>query len=230
MVGSLNTYANATNPNTINLNFSGQTGLTTPYLTTHSSTFVSLSSGNTITLSPNSPTPQERRLSIYLGKVIHPNRQIIQNVNNVTDFDISPMSTIRDLFTPIKLINTGVIITSNGSNLSINQSSGNLWGYGIGWFTDQLNPNMVLIPSNILKTFQYRTQTGGTFSDTTVIDNLYYDVGGVRTIIPGNTGSQFGRTNHRIYLFPTNVVRIQYGQNFMKRLVKLLIIFKPKIL
>jgi hypothetical protein len=42
--------------------------------------------------------------------------------------------------------------------------------------------------------------------------------------------SQFGRaTNHRIYLFPTNVVRIQYGQNFMKRLVKLLIIFKPKI-
>jgi hypothetical protein len=30
-------------------------------------------------------------------------------------------------------------------NLSINQSSGNLWGYGIGWFTDQLNPNMVLI-------------------------------------------------------------------------------------
>jgi hypothetical protein len=59
------------------------------------------------------------------------------------------MSTIRDLFTPIKLINTGVIITSNGSNLSINQSSGNLWGYGIGWFTDQLNPNMVLIPSNI---------------------------------------------------------------------------------
>jgi hypothetical protein len=55
MVGALNTYANA-NPNTINLNFSGQTGLTTPYLTTHSSTFVSLSSGNTITLSPNSPT------------------------------------------------------------------------------------------------------------------------------------------------------------------------------
>jgi hypothetical protein len=49
-----------------------------------------------------------------LGKVIQ-NRQIIQNVNNVTDFDISPMSTIRDLFTPIKLINTGVIITSNGS-------------------------------------------------------------------------------------------------------------------
>jgi hypothetical protein len=62
---ALNTY-NATNPNTINLNFSGQTGLTTPYLTTHSSTFVSLSSGNTITLSPNSPTPQERRLSIWV--------------------------------------------------------------------------------------------------------------------------------------------------------------------
>jgi hypothetical protein len=57
MVVALNTYANATNPNTINLN--GQTGLTTPYLTTHSSTFVSLSSG-TITLSPNSPTPQEK--------------------------------------------------------------------------------------------------------------------------------------------------------------------------
>jgi hypothetical protein len=55
-----------------------------------------------------------------------------------------------------------------------------------------------------------------------------YDVGGVR-IIPGNTGSQFGRaTNHRIYLFPTNVVRIQYGQN--ETLGELLIIFKPKIL
>jgi hypothetical protein len=127
------------------------------------------------------------------------------------------MSTIRDLFTPIKLINTGVIITSNGSNLSINQSSGgNLWGYGIGWFTDQLNPNMVLIPSNI-KTFQYRTQTGGTFSDT-VIDNLYYDVGGVRTITLVILVVNLVETNHRIYLFPTNVVRIQYGQNFYETL------------
>ena len=216
-----NTYDYATRPDVLHIIYSGQTGLTTPYLTTANSTYVFLTSGGTISLSPTQPTPQERRENIFLGKLVHPTKTVIQNVNNTVDYDVSPMSAIRDLFTPIKLINEGITISANGANMSFNQSYGTLWGNGIGWCTDQLNPNSVTITAQTPTTFQYRTQTGGTFSDTTTIDNLYYDVNGVRTIIPGNNGSELARaTNQRVYLFSTGVVRVQYGQSWYDSLTE----------
>ena len=216
-----NTYDKATLPDVKNVRYSGQTGLTTPFLTTTTSTYVLMTSGGTISLSGTAPTPQERRENIFLGKIIHPNKSTIQNINNTTDYDVSPMSAIRDLFTPIKLINESITISANGANLTFNQSYGRLWGNGIGWCLNQLNPNMVIITAQTPTTFQYRTQTGGTFTDTTTIDPTYYDVAGVRTLIPGNLGSQLGRaTNHRVYLFTTGLVRVQYGQNYYQSLTE----------
>jgi hypothetical protein len=87
---------------------------------------------------------------------------------------------------------------------------------------------MVLIPSNILKTFQYRTQTGGTFSDTLII---YIMMLVVSELIPGNTGSQFGKQQIIVFIyFQQTLLEFNMVKTFMKRLVKLLIIFKPKIL
>jgi hypothetical protein len=213
-----NTYEQSTLPDVTNIIYSGQTGLTTPYLTTSDSTFVLLTTGATISLQPNYPTPQERRENIFLGKIVHPDRTSILLANNTTDYDVSPMSALRDMFTPIKLTNDGVLISPNGANLHINQSAGFLWGMGINWANNQLDPNRAVITAQTQAIFQYRTQTGGTFSNTTVIDTSNYDVNGSVTSIPG-AGSY---TTQRIYIFPTGLVRIQYGQNYYTTLAKAL--------
>jgi hypothetical protein len=202
-----NTYTYSTAPDVTNVIFAGATGLSTPYLNSDSQTYVLLSSTASIILQPTFPTPQQRRNSIYLGKIVHPDKTIIQNVNNTPDFDVSPMSAIRDIWTPIKLINDGVQIRPDGANLSFQMSGGYLWGNGINWVNDQLNPDSVAIAGHNPVTFQYRTQTGGTFSNTTFIDASKYDVGGTVSTVGG---AQY--TNQRVYLFPTGVVRVQYGQ------------------
>ena len=139
------------------------------------------------------------------------------NVNNTPDFDVSPFSALRDLWTPIKLINQGVSINNNGANLQLQVNGGTLWGNGINWINDQLNPDSVAIGGQIPATFQYRTQTGGTYSNTTNLDVDYYDNGGVRTNITGAGGKS---TNQRVYIFPTGLIRIQYGQTVYNDLNK----------
>ena len=216
-----NTYEYATKPDVTNLYFSGATNVTTPHLSSSTATFVLVNSNSELVLLSTQPTPEERRANIYLGKIVHPDKTIIQNVNNITDYDVSPVSIIRDLFSPIKLINDGIILSPNGVNLSFNLSGGNLWGYGINWYNNQLNPNMVEIGAKTPATFQYRTLSGGTFLDTTFIDPTNYDVNGVVTPIPGNLGSQTSRaSNQRVYLFPTGIIRVQYGQTWYETLVE----------
>ncbi len=137
------------------------------------------------------------------------------DLQNATDFDVSPMAAIRDLWTPLKLINQGVLVSANGVNMNINTSAGVLWGNGIGWFTNQQNPDSVTISGTSPTTFQYRTRngpiTGGTIpsGNTTTIQPGYYDLNGVVTAVGGGSNSS---TNQRVFLFPTGLVRIQLGQ------------------
>jgi hypothetical protein len=127
------------------------------------------------------------------------------------------MSALRDLWTPIRGVNQGIIVSPNGANLNINTSAGTLWGNGIGWTTNQLNPNSVSIPGKSPATFAYRTQTGGTTGEVSLIDVANYDVGGVVTPVPG---TQY--TTQRIYQFSTGLIRIQYGQTSYTTLAKAL--------
>jgi hypothetical protein len=131
------------------------------------------------------------------------------------------MSAIRDLWTPLKLINEGILVSPNGVNMNINTSAGTLWGNGIGWITNQLNPDSIDISATSPTTFQYRTRfgvvTGGTITsgNTTTIQPGYYDLNGVVTAVGGGSNSS---TNQRVYLFPTGVIRIQLGQTVYSNL------------
>jgi len=212
-----NTYTYSTVPDVINVYHPASIGLTTPYLNSDSSTYVLLSPTGSVILQPIFPTPEQRRDSIYLGKIVHPDKTNILNVNNTVDFDVSPMSALRDLWTPLKLINQGVVINTNGANLTFQMNGGTLWGNGINWVNDEKNPDSVAIAGAIPVTFQYRTQTGtqSGFTNRTTIDPDNYDIGGVATAI---SGAKY--TNQRVYLFPTGLVRVQYGQQFYTTLPK----------
>jgi hypothetical protein len=205
-----NTYQYSTLPEVTSLYYTGGTNISVTNIASADSTYILITSALTVTQQVTYPTPQQRRESIFLGKINHPNRSTILNINNTVDYDVSPMSALRDLWSPIKYINQGIIPSPNGANLSFNTSAGTLWGNGINWHNNQLNPNSVSISGKTPASFNYRTQTGGTSSSVTVIDPTKYDVGGVITSI-SPAGSN-DATNQRIYLYPTGVINVLYGQ------------------
>jgi len=206
-----NTYNYSLRPDVILVSYSGSTtGQTTPYLTTSDATYVLVTTASTLSFQTTFPSPQERRENIFLGKVVHPSRTSILAINNTVDFDVSPMQALRDLWSPIKLINQNIIVSPNGANLNINTSAGVLWGNGIGWATNQQNPNSVSISANSPASFFYRTQTGGTSGSVTLIDPTKYDVGGVITSM--GAANSDNASNQRVYLYPTGVINILYGQ------------------
>ena len=204
-----NTYDYATLPDVTNLYYTGGTGITITNIATADATYVLVNSASTLYQQTTYPTPQQRRENIFLGKVVHPNRTSLLTVNNTVDYDVSPMSALRDLWSPIKLINQGVLPSFN-TGLTFNTSLGSLYGNGIGWTTNQLNPNSVTISAKTSASFFYRTQTGGTSGSVSVIDPTKYDVNGVITSV-GTAGSN-DATNQRIYLYPTGVINVLYGQ------------------
>jgi len=214
-----NTYTYATQPDVTNIYYTGGTNILLTYLTSADATYILINSGATLVQQTTFPTPQQRRENIFLGKVVHPNRSTITSINNTVDFDVSPMAALRDLWTPIKLINQGVIVSYYSANtLNIQTSAGYLWGNGIGWYTNQQNPDSVYISGTTPTTFQYRSRygsiTGSTglpaapTGNTTTIDGHHYDLNGSIVAVGGNNRA----TNQRVYLFPTGLIRIQYGQ------------------
>jgi hypothetical protein len=191
------------------ITYSGESNVPATYVNTATQTYVLLTSVGTILQQTTFPTPQQRRENIYLGKLGHANKTFLINAFNEPDFDVSPLSQVRDMFTPIRLINGGIYPSANGNNLSFNTSAGVLYGLGIGWVTNPLNPDSLSVSGTSPCTFQYRTQTGGTASNTTLIDPTLYDNNGVLTPVGGGFNSS---TNQRIYLVQNGTFRLQYGQ------------------
>ena len=210
-----NTYDFATLPDVTNVYYTGGTNIPITNLATADATFILINSASTLVQQTTFPTAQQRRENIFLGKVVHPSRTSITSLNQTVDFDVSPMAALRDLWTPLKLINQGIIVSPHSTTLEIDTSAGVLWGNGIGWTVNQQNPDSVSISGTSPTTFQYRTRlgpiTGGTVpsGNTTTIAPGYYDVGGVVTEVGGGSNSS---TNQRVFLFPTGLVRIQLGQ------------------
>jgi hypothetical protein len=207
----------ATNPLVLNIYYSGGTNLPVSGLTSSFDTYLLVNSGGTLYQTNTYPTPQERRQNIFLGRVVHPNKTTILNVEQSVDYDVSPLSSLRDLWVPIKIINEGVVPSPNGATLTFKTSSGTFWGNGIGFPTDELNPNAITVPGYLPASFYYTTQTGGTFTvTTTTVDTTKYDVNGVAVNVPGSGNY----TTQRIYMSQSGVIRLQYGQSFYSTLAK----------
>jgi hypothetical protein len=197
---------NPLSPQLYYVTYSGGTHTAT-YVTATTATWIYLTSGGTISQSNIPITDQQRRQNISLGKLGHANKTNIINAFSQPDFVLSPLAQLRDMFEPINLINGGIKTSANGANLSFNTSAGYLHGLGINFANDTLNPNSLYVTGTAPCTFQYRTQTGGTASNTTFIDPTKKDVGGVVTTLSGTKA-----TNQRIYLVQNGVFRVQYGQ------------------
>ena len=203
----LDSYTNAPINNPIYVEYPGGNGLTTPFMTADTATYIMLTSGATLEMQTTNPTLQQRRQNLYLGKIGHGTMTTLLNAFSEPDVFLSPMSQVRDIFSTIKFINDGIKIFVN-SGLKFNVKGGTIYGFGIGFSTNPLNPTSLSITDKTPATFQYRTQSGGSSSNTTNVDPTKYDNNGVVTGI----GDYNYATNQRVYLTQNGTVRIQYGQ------------------
>jgi hypothetical protein len=204
-----NTGVNAINPNVINVVYGGGTHSVTN-ISTQPATYVLIDRNSNIVQQENFPTPQERRDNIFLGKVVHNNLSTINTINNTVDYDTSPFSALRDMFSPINLLNSGVTISPNGSNLSFNRNAGTLYGLGINFTNNQKNPNSInLLGQTPVTIRSIVTRSTLIASNQTVIDPSQYDNTGVLTAVGGGSKSC---TNQRVYQFPNGNIVVQYGQ------------------
>lgn len=194
----------------IPVSYPGGTGLTTPYIGSHPATYVLVNSSNALVLQNTRPTVTDKRNMIYLGVIGHPTGTLT-GVSNNPDIIMNEMSQIRGVFEPIRLINEGIRCYNNSTNLTLANTVGILYGFGIGWTTNGNDaPSILNIAAGTPTTFQYRTQTGISGANTTLIVPGSYDVAGTVTAIPA-TGTRF--SNQRIYLLQNGSFRVQYGQN-----------------
>lgn len=200
-------------PSVLSVYYSGGTHTVTN-LSSSTETYVLLSSGATIFQQTTSPTDIQRRQNILLGKIGHANKTSIINIFNQPDFLQSPLAQLRDMFQPIGFINGGIYPSINGANLNFNTSAGDLYGLGINFTNNSLSPDSLSVAGQSPVTFQYRTQTGGTASDTTLINPTVYDLNGVVTAISGTKA-----TNQRIFILQNGKFRVQYGQVLYTNLV-----------
>lgn len=155
------------------------------------------------------PTPNNRRVMIYLGRVIVNSGTVIQTLTEPVVIE-QPSNQLYDLMKGLRIFNeSGNVIGSNGANLSINKTAGVVFSAGANFQSDSDNPHRVTLSSYTPVTFQHITQTASTGTDVTVISPANYDVSGTITTIPGNNNHA---TNMRVYLFPSGNVRVAYGQ------------------
>lgn len=206
----VNNYSNYQNPVRSELIFTGKTGQVLQYLTGHSVTYLAINSLGNVEQRTNPFTDSDRRDYLLIGAAIHSNKTVVNAVNNLPDVALDSSAQLNDLFDALKNFNKdGNVFSPNGNNLFINKSFGYIFKKGSNFSSDVKNPHVkdmlsLVAPANI----RYRLSDGTEYVDTNQISLYYESAPGVRTALPLTDFSI-----QRIVLFPSNLVRIQYGQS-----------------
>ncbi len=199
--------------NNIELNsvtIAARTNIAITNILTNPVSYISVDKNDNIIQSTTFPTAIERRAAIFLGVVVHSDNVTVNATNNLPIIANNPMSQMYDRWMSqgdyfnIK----GNLFSFNGNNLNINKSIGDVFKTSINYDTDKNNPHIKTFSADNALTFRYRLQNSNEDADTIVIDPNNYDVGGIKTTVPSNK-----YTIQRIDIFPSGLVRIQYGQN-----------------
>ncbi len=202
----------SSNPAYTYVNYAGEVGKTVTTIGSGTVTYVLLNSSGVIIFQNTFPTSAQRKTNIWLGKLAHPNLTSLSGAQNEPDFITSPLAQHRGLFQALgPYINNGVITSPNGANLTINVSSGTIYGDGINFVVDKTKPDEIAVGPLTPMTFLPRTQTGAGGTAISIVDVGNYDVAGTVTAIPGGGANS---TLRYIYYSPQLGFLIQYGQTF----------------
>ena len=210
--GQIVDYSNTAIPKIINVSWNDFVGVVPTYLSTFDISYVLITSGGTVFQTSTFPSQLQRRNNIFIGRLSHSNRTSISFANAIPDIVGDLGNNLYDFYDALGQFNiTGNVISTNGANLTFVKNAGTMFTRAYNYSLTPVAPNIVNVPaSSTPASFAYRTQTGGTTSNVTVIDPTKYDVNGVVTTVPGGGGTA---TIQRVFLFPGGNIRIQYGQH-----------------
>lgn len=164
------------------------------------------------------PTNVQRRTHLVLGVTTFFGGAVVV-VESLPVILPQPANQLVDLMDALGPFNiTGNQITANGVNLSIDQSSGQMFSRAFAHFVSNVltnDPHIVNTPAQSPAQFRYITSTGTVFGALrTTLDVANFDNAGVITPIGGGAGAS---SIHRLWLFGTGVastqLAFQYGQN-----------------
>jgi hypothetical protein len=182
-------------------------------------TYIYINSAGVVIYSTNKPDNTITRGNIYLGVLVHigANPLLLTDIKNQQSVITHPSNQIRDVMTALGFLNvSGNLLSAPSTNLTFQKSSGTMFASGSNYINDPKNPHLLTL--GVINTagtgiFQYLFRDGSSSALTLQLlnPNIYDD--GITdysnpAIVPAN---QF--TIQRVYIFTSNVIKIQVGQN-----------------
>lgn len=200
------------NPSIQDLTFGPFSAVTVTNLATADVTYVFVNSSGSLLQQTTFPTPTERRTNVYLARVNHINHVAISFIDMIGDVAQSLGNQYGDLVDAIGPFNIqGNVVSANGANLNYNKSNGQMFSRYFNSSTTPLNPHFADTGPTVPSTFQYRLQSSLYAPGNTIaIDPVNYDNGTAAPVAVG--GGAGNSTVQRVFLFPSNQMRVQYGQ------------------
>lgn len=209
---------NANFPPTGSLAFTiaAKTNVSVTNIATHPVTYVLIDKDDSVVQSTTYPTAEERRDNVFLGVVIHSDNTNVELVNNIPTIGFDIGAQVEDLMNGLGHFNlSGNVISASGTgSLAIDKSAGKAFKRGANYENNRQDPHTVTLAAIDPITFRYRNQDSSEGSDTNLIDPTTYDNAGTTTSVPQSHNA----TIQRIYLFPSNTVRVQRGQTVYSNL------------
>lgn len=194
----------------VKVNWTSSFGHQVTNINTQLVTYVYVNANGTLHQTSTFPTDAERRARIFIGRLNHSNTASITFTDTFPDMLQGPISQYFDLTNAIGAFSyNGNVISANGANLSINKTVGKMFNASFNYLTNNQSPNTIDCAGLTLATFRHQNRATTDPTNITVIDPTTYDNGGVTTTVP-NPGAT--ATAMRVYLFPSNTIRIQRGQ------------------
>lgn len=173
-------------------------------------TYVGINTPGLTVVQQTSPfSATQRRTIVALGAVVSNGTQLIA-VNNLPLVMRAGINQIQDLMEAIGPINkSGNVVSPNGVNLQINKSAGVLFKQGANFDSNEEDPHNKALAALTAANFNYRLSNGTQFATTNSIDTVNYE-SPLGTLADIPTANKF--TIQRVYIFTSNLIRIQYGQ------------------
>lgn len=183
------------------------TGIPASYIASQPESYIVINSSGIPEQSLNRPIPEMYETHICYFVLIHSNLTNINIVNNFLVRQNNIEARFNQLLDWIGFqdYGEGNLVFQGTTGLRISKTSGRLYKLGIGSTNSR---DSLSVGSLTDANFEIRNRNGVIVSSTQSIDTVNYDLNGVITALLNNNKY----TAHKVWLFSSNLIRVQYGQ------------------
>lgn len=191
-------------PTTVTVSLTSQT---VTYIATQAESYLTITSAGTVLQSQSPPNPEDFSQNLGTWVLVHSNLINLNTINPLPNYGDRLGVQLHQLMNFIgfnKYPQTNQIAAGT-TGTRISKSGGRVIKNGIG---DLHSRNTKNLSALVDATIRMRNRDGAEGADTQTIDVVNIDIAGVTTALQNN--NKFGA--HKVWLFPSNLMRIQRGQ------------------